>query len=168
MPPTHAPKSREAFADFQIEQATAAKGRNLLASVEDYADRLNGAELPSVEWSRKPRKGSWAYWTPRISGKSKGRTYISVNSALRAPHSQVSDELLEFLSWHVLCHHVTPNQGHDAEFRRLEALWPHAQRYDHALDDFDPGREIIPPSAGSVPRRHWVPGQYRAFSRFFS
>ena len=120
-------------------QNAAARGWQLLVNEEEYKGRLVNAELPSAEWSRKPRKGSWAYWTPRIRGRSKGRTYINVNCVLRAPASQVPDELLEFLLWHELCHDLTPNQGHDAEFRRLEAIWPDAQRYDHALDDINPG-----------------------------
>jgi superfamily II DNA or RNA helicase len=137
----HATKlGKQAHRDLTpLLQNAAARGRQLLAEEEEYKDTLNQAELPAVEWSRKPRKGSWAYWTPRIRGRSKGRTYINVNCVLRAPASQVPDELLEFLLWHELCHDLTPNQGHDAEFRRLEAIWPDAQRYDHALDDINPG-----------------------------
>lgn len=116
-------------------RAAAASGREILADEPEYSDRLAPNELPAVEWTRAPVKGSWAYWTPRISGRSKGHAHIRINAVLRAPRTQIPDELLEFLLWHELCHYLTPNQGHDGEFRRLEALWPTAATYDGLLDD---------------------------------
>jgi len=46
----------------------------------------------------------------------------------------VSGELLEFLLFHGLLHRLLPGRGHDAEFRRLEAMWPHAADRDLELD----------------------------------
>lgn len=123
-------------------RGVASLGRDLLAAEPDYKERLAPSELPRVEWTRTPVKSLWAYWVPTITGRGKGNAHIRVDLALRAPSAQVSDELLEFLLWHELCHHLTPNQGHDAEFRRLEALWPDAARLDQALDELSLTYEV--------------------------
>jgi hypothetical protein len=121
------------------------RGRLLLANETDYVHRLNRAELPEIVWSRNPARSRWAYWAPRISGRKKGVTRIVVNSFLRVSPDQVADELLEFLLWHELCHHLTPGQGHDAEFRRLEALWPQGHQRDFELDDLS---QYLPARSG--------------------
>jgi hypothetical protein len=109
-------------------------GRELLdeAGERDYAALLKYP--PTVGWTRTPVKGAYAYWIPRISGRKKGQQEIRVNRVLRAPATQVPDEVLEFLLWHELCHHVLPGQGHDAEFHRLLFLWPDTARLDFAID----------------------------------
>jgi hypothetical protein len=78
--------------------------------------------------------GTWAYWSVRLQGRGRGKPVIRVSSVLQAPRTQVSDELLEYLLWHELLHHVLPGRGHDAEFRRLESEWPDFARLDHELD----------------------------------
>lgn len=92
------------------------------------------ADPPTVGWTSTPVKRAYGYWIPRISGRKKGQQEIRINSALRASATQVPDEVLEFLLWHELCHHVLPGQGHDAEFYRLLFLWPDAARLDFAID----------------------------------
>jgi predicted metal-dependent hydrolase len=69
-----------------------------------------------------------------MAGSTRGRPEIRINKQLQAPTTQIADELLEYLLWHELCHHVLPGRGHDAEFRRLESLWPDFARLDHELD----------------------------------
>ena len=49
-------------------------------------------------------------------------------------HTQITDELLQFLPWHELSHHLLPGRRHDAEFRRLESTWPDFTRLDYELD----------------------------------
>ena len=61
---------------------------------------------------------------------------------LQAPRAQISDELSEYLLWHELVHHVLPGRGHDAEFRRLEALWPNFAKLDHELDSIHEGFDL--------------------------
>ena len=102
------------------------------AGERDYAAILE--DPPVVAWTRTPVKRAYAYWVPRISGRKKGQQEIRVNRVLRAPATQVPDEVLEFLLWHELCHHVLPGRGHDAEFYRLLFLWPEATRLDFAID----------------------------------
>jgi hypothetical protein len=111
-------------------------GRRLLedAGEQEYWALLDRNFLPKVDWTRRPAKSTLAYWTPRISGKSRGAPQIFVNRQLQAPASQIPDELLAFLLWHELCHHVLPAHGHDAEFRRLETMWPDFARLDRDLD----------------------------------
>jgi predicted metal-dependent hydrolase len=46
----------------------------------------------------------------------------------------VPDELLEYVLWHEICHHLRSANGHDPESRRLEHLWPNAVGLDHELD----------------------------------
>jgi hypothetical protein len=111
------------------------RGRELLASEDaEYADLLRRENLPKCDWTLRPAKGTWAYWTARLAGQSRGQVVIRINRVLQAPRTQISDELLEYLLWHELCHHLLPGRGHDSEFRRLESLWPDFSRLDHELD----------------------------------
>jgi len=111
-----------------------AHGRELLLAEPDYEDLLAGEWLPRVNWTRRPITSSWAYWSWRRTTRARDKPVIRVNRALQALHRQVSDELLVYLVWHELCHHLLPGRGHDAEFRRLEALWPDHLVLDNELD----------------------------------
>ena len=115
-------------------KTAAAAGRKLLADAGEHEYRELLDELPAVQWTRRPVQTTYAYWAPRIGGRAKGRPIIRVNLILRAPRSQVPDELLMFLLWHELCHHVLPGRGHDAEFNRLLVMWPDFARLDSELD----------------------------------
>ncbi len=110
------------------------EGWNLLdeAGEDEYAAILSYP--PRVDWTRNPVKRSYAHWVVRMSSRAKGQPEIRVNRKLQAPATQVSDELLQFLLWHELCHHVLPAHGHDAEFNRLLFLWPDAVRLDNDMD----------------------------------
>jgi superfamily II DNA or RNA helicase len=123
--------------DRQLEPLvldTIAEGRRLLASEADYAGFLDREYLPRVTWTVRPLKETWAFWGAKMHGQRRGEPEIRINRQLQAHRTQVSDELLRYLIWHELCHHVLPGRGHDAEFRRLEAMWPEAGRLDHELD----------------------------------
>lgn len=118
-----------------LYRSAAARGREILEAVApEQADLLQVAWLPPADWTHHPVKGTWAHWSVRLQGKAKGRATIRVNAALRAPRTQIGDDLLEYLLWHELLHHVLPGRGHDAEFRRLESEWPDFARLDHELD----------------------------------
>jgi hypothetical protein len=106
-----------------------AKAYSLLDADDPVYLDLLGTPL-QVGWTRKPITTAWAYWAPRISGKTRGTPRIWVNQTLRAPRTEIPDDVLEFLLWHELLHHLLPGQGHDAEFRRLEAYWPNSERHD--------------------------------------
>lgn len=101
-------------------------GEHEYAAILDYP--------PRVSWTRTPVKSTYAYWIVRMSSRAKGQPEIRVNKALQAPATQVADELLEFLLWHELCHHVLPGHGHDAEFNRLLHMWPESASLDNDLD----------------------------------
>ena len=96
--------------------------------------RLDTTDVPQFLWTDHPIKNAWAYWSLPTTGKSKGKPIIRVNRALQAPATQVSDDVLMYLLYHEMLHHLLPGQGHDAEFRRLEALWPNADELDRRLD----------------------------------
>lgn len=115
---------------------TVRDGRELLedAGEVEYRKLLQREHLPPVRWSGSRMRSAWGYWTVALVGPRKGRAEIRVNKTLQAPRTQISDELLKSLIWHELCHHLTPGRGHDAEFRRLEALWPGGSVLDHELD----------------------------------
>ncbi len=99
-----------------------------------YLLLLENENLPRVAWIRLPVGPPWDYWTPKMSGSRRGTSEIRVNLRLQAPKTQISDALLEYLIWHELCHHLLPGRGHDAEFRRLESLWPDFMELDNELD----------------------------------
>jgi superfamily II DNA or RNA helicase len=107
--------------------------------------RIDDQDLPILDWTKRPVKDSWAYWSLKTTGRSAGRPVIRVNRALQAPATQISDAMLEYLVYHELLHDLLPGQGHDAEFRRLEALWPNADQLDSALDELIE-KYTIPPS----------------------
>lgn len=101
---------------------------------ESVFSRLDINDIPKTDWTDHPIEGAWAYWSLPAKGKSKGQPIIRINRALQASEKQVSDDVLMYLLYHEMLHHLLPGQGHDAEFRRLEALWPHADELDMQLD----------------------------------
>lgn len=114
-------------------QSVIAEAQTLLVG-EDvaYLDLLQSP--PKVDWTTEPVRSTWAYWTVRIRGRGRGKPIIRVNRALSAPRTQIPDDVLRFLLWHELVHHLLPGQGHDAEFRRLETLWPDSDKHDAFID----------------------------------
>jgi hypothetical protein len=116
-------------------RSTIRQGRDLLIGADEIAyGWILAHHPPAADWTRAPVKSTWAHWSARLYGNSAGETIIRVNGALRVSPDQVPDELLEYLLWHELCHHLRPANGHDSEFRRLEHLWPDAVGLDHELD----------------------------------
>ena len=109
-------------------------GVSLLATEAVYDGWLDADILPDIDWTRRDIQAVWGYWSWRKGTKARDRPVIRINRALQAPKSQIPDDVLSYLIWHELCHHLTPGQGHDAEFRRLEGLWPDHSRLDHELD----------------------------------
>lgn len=108
----------------------------------DFVDRLPG--IPPAEWTKRPLKSSFAYWTVRYTGKSKGKALIRVNRVLRTRPEVVPDEALAYLIFHEMLHHLLPGQGHDAEFRELESLWPDATTWDRLIDTLEDEWDLDP------------------------
>lgn len=142
---------------------TVRAGRELLDDAGEvaYLELLRREHLPPVRWSGSRMRSAWGYWTVALVGPRKGRPEIRINKTLQAPRTQISDELLRSLIWHELCHHLTPGGGHDAEFRRLEALWPGGSVLDHELDTpherFDLGWGRPPVADDDAPAPQSVP-----------
>lgn len=96
------------------------------------AERLTS--LPTIAWTAKPIGTRWGYWTLRTYGKGRGKASIRINRLLATKTSIVSDEMLGYLVYHELLHHVLSTRGHDVGFRNYEAKWPNAARRDAAYD----------------------------------
>jgi superfamily II DNA or RNA helicase len=123
----HPIRARRANRDIQnLFEETLERGRALLDS-DDTRMRLS--RLPIVRWSARPLATSYAHWSIRRAGPT-----VTVNTALQVSKRHVSDELLRYLLWHELLHHVLPGHGHDAEFRMLESRWHGALDLDRELD----------------------------------
>jgi superfamily II DNA or RNA helicase len=118
--------------------SSVANAMNQHLAGEAVLEHLDLSDLPEVGWTArvgsKNWPSAWAYWTMKTTGQLKGHGVIRVHRALRAPRTQVSDAVLEFLVFHEMLHHLLPGQGHSAEFRRLERRWPAADNLDLALD----------------------------------
>ncbi|TWE13180.1 DEAD/DEAH box helicase [Rudaeicoccus suwonensis] len=110
------------------------EGRRLLAGESEYDGWLDDEWLPCIRWSRRPLKKMWAFHQVQLPSCGNKLPFIAVNSALQVSTKYVPDELLRYLIWHELCHHLMPRQGHNAEFRRLEALWTDHAQLDYELD----------------------------------
>lgn len=96
------------------------------------SDRL--ASMPMVDWTHRVTSSSFANWALKLTHANRGSAVIRVNRLLRAPEQHVSDDVLAYLLFHELLHHLLPGQGHDAEFRANEAMWPDAELHDAWLD----------------------------------
>lgn len=120
--------------DLPDKSTVLAKLREALVEEPEVLSRLDVSDVPIWQWSDRPLRSAWAYWTMPTTGKSRGRPRIRVNRLLRAPRTQVSEELILFLLYHEMLHHLLPGQGHDAEFRRLESRWPDADALDREID----------------------------------
>jgi superfamily II DNA or RNA helicase len=125
--------SRE-LALTRLRDDTARRGQSYLQNEPEYEALLANERLPAIDWTKRYPRSTWAYWSWRTSTRARDKPIICINRALQAPKSQISDELLMYLIWHELCHHLTPGQGHDSEFRRLEGLWLNHAELDHRLD----------------------------------
>lgn len=114
----------------------AERARDLLADEltadEELAERLDVRDLP-VRFSKRPNAHAWAYWNVTFKGMNAGRPVIIVNNLLQTTEEAVPDHVLEYLLYHELLHHLLPGQGHDGQFRRLEALWPGIDESELAL-----------------------------------
>lgn len=98
----------------------------------DIAARLDSS-IP-VEWTRRVVSTTWGHWSIKLSGKNRGSQVIRINRLLQTAPKFVSDEMLAYLIYHELLHHLFPGMGHSWEFREYEALWPEGDRLDAAFD----------------------------------
>lgn len=112
-------------------------------ATERIATVIRGEDLPEFRWTENPNKATWAHWSMKTSGKGAGNRVICVNSALRVRSTAIPEEMIKYLLYHEILHDWLPGQGHDAEFRRLEALWPDSDELDLAFDTLHE-RYILP------------------------
>lgn len=124
------------FKRHRVSRDLAPLFRTVVVEAFDHLDspevRTRLQVLPKVRWSRQPLKTMLAHWS--LNG---GDPVITVSTSLQVSPKHVSDELLRYLLWHELLHHVLPGHGHDAQFRYLEARWPNALDLDRQLDTLD-------------------------------
>jgi hypothetical protein len=125
-----------------ILEETIARARGLLPP--DLGELLH--RPPRVAWTKRFSQSTWAHWSLQLTGPAKGTAIIRVNRVLQTPAQHVPDEMLSYLLYHELLHHVLPGQGHDAEFRYFEALWPDAARWDCEFDTLHERWDLRPKS----------------------
>lgn len=77
---------------------------------------------------------TWEHWSLKLADKDRGRPVIRVNRVLRTRRKDAADEMLVYPVYHELLHHLLAGQGHDAEFRDLEARWTAAEHLDFLFD----------------------------------
>ena len=106
--------------------------------------RLRLGNPPDVKWTDHVVSSTFAHWSIRLQGRNAGKQVIRVNSLLRTTPKVVSDDMLAYLLWHELLHHLLPGQGHDSEFRELEARWPDAVTLDAEFHTFHERWETRP------------------------
>ena len=128
-----------------ITARTIAEARRRLPA--EHAVRLD--DPPPVRWTDSVVSSTWGHWSLSLSKRNAGRQIIRINRLLRTRRSIVSDEMLCYLVYHELLHHLLPGQGHDAEFRTLEASWPNAADLDREYDTFHERWDTRPESYNS-------------------
>jgi len=109
------------------ERVTAFAGATLGGTEE--IDRLAN---PEVSWTTRVVESYYGIYNPSPDGNRPDR--IRINSLLRAPADVISDDLIEFVLWHELMHHLLPGHGHDSRFYELETKWPRWAELDAELD----------------------------------
>ena len=116
--------------------------RPVLARVAERRPRAARRRAPRTGSAHRPTSTSAG-----PAGRSAGPTASTRSTATRAASRSastgccarprvVSTELLDFLVWHELLHHVLLAQGHDAQFMALEQAWPNAAELDGELATF--------------------------------
>ncbi len=87
----------------------------------------------NIKWSKRLSRSQLAYWTAGLKGRV-AQPWIVVNVLYQTDRKAVTDEMLEYLIWHEVVHHLLPLHGHDRLFRELEQRWPHAASLDAQWD----------------------------------
>jgi superfamily II DNA or RNA helicase len=141
--PAKLPKLPRSQRDLVRPLSLAVSGAHSLLPVS-IADRV--IDPPKVDWTGRVTSSTFAHWSLKLVHANKGQAAIRVNRLLRAPKKVVSEELLGYLVYHELLHHLLPGQGHDPEFRDYEARWPGAMDHNLWLDTLHEHWDTRPPS----------------------
>ncbi len=94
----------------------------------------NLADLPPLLWSSKPVGSYFGVYVRRRTGRNPGPYVIRINRVLSTTRQAVPDEMLEYVIYHEVLHHLLPMNGHDSVFVSHEAVWPGAAQWDRDLD----------------------------------
>jgi superfamily II DNA or RNA helicase len=124
-----------------VLERVAREGRALLGA--ELRGQLGSPPDIDIGWTSRPIR--WAYGYHSYN-RDTGRQLIRINRMLCAPEHVVSTELLDFLVWHELLHHVLLAQGHDAQFMDLEQQWPDAAERNGELATFHERWDTSPPT----------------------
>ena len=110
----HLPRNKQRLDDILLRVTRV--GRDLLTA--DVQGRLADPPEISIDWTKRVVRSFWGIhnFNPRT-----GEQRIRINCLLCC--REVTDEVLEFLVWHELLHHVLLSQGHDPQFTTLELKW---------------------------------------------
>jgi hypothetical protein len=96
------------------------------------ADRIE--PIPDIDWSARANGSLFGSWAPVRGRSSPGAGRIRINRVFATTEAAVSDEMLKYLIYHELLHHILPTNGHDQFFRSLEERWPDAAEHDLRYD----------------------------------
>lgn len=104
-------------AEFALEQLPASRTRRIPSEID-------------IDWTERVNLSTLGTWTLQLTHRGRGTPKIRINRLLRTSKQVLPDERLAYLIYHELLHQMLPGHGHDAEFRRLEVLWPGAAAHD--------------------------------------
>jgi superfamily II DNA or RNA helicase len=125
----------------------ARKARELEILNPSQLERLGEADedLPEIDWTNDAESTAFGWWGIELRRRHLlGQQTIKINRVLMGPPEVISDELLEFLIWHELLHHLLPGIGHRPPFREFESRWPSAQALDDELDRLHENYDLRP------------------------
>jgi hypothetical protein len=119
--------SRDNLAELQTDVVTWIK-----LHLPHVAGRIE--PVPPIAWTPKVVSTWYAKWTLQRRGATKGTEHLFVNLVLSTREKFVSDDVLRYLIYHEMLHHLLPLHGHDRTFRQLESRWTNAVALDAQLE----------------------------------
>lgn len=109
---------------------------HVVSRVRDKLPMLAGGleNLPAIMWMTRPSNHVLGVYYEQRYGSGRGSGRIRINPIFNTTDKCVPDEMLDYLVYHELLHHLLPGRGHDQFFWKLEQKWCDSTRLDTAWD----------------------------------